>query len=167
MLSGVDPILTGELLTHLDAMGHSDSVVISDAHFPAQRLSQRVVILPGLLAPDVTRAIRTVLPLDDTPAVSFMASASEEVLPIHAELAQAADVADADVQYLAREDFYSRASESFLVIRTGETRAYGNVLLRKGLVMPIARALRAASRDAGTASATPVAQQASGHEGQA
>ena len=33
MLDGIHPLLSGELLMHLDAMGHSDSVVIADAHF--------------------------------------------------------------------------------------------------------------------------------------
>ena len=39
MLTGIHPLLTGELLAHLDAMGHSDAVVLADAHFPADRLA--------------------------------------------------------------------------------------------------------------------------------
>ena len=35
MLEGIHPLLSGELLHHLDDMGHSDAVVIADAHFPA------------------------------------------------------------------------------------------------------------------------------------
>ena len=35
MLEGIHPLLTGALLHHLDDMGHSDAVVIADAHFPA------------------------------------------------------------------------------------------------------------------------------------
>ena len=41
MLTGINPLLTGELLWHLDAMGHSDAVVIADAHFPAAALADR------------------------------------------------------------------------------------------------------------------------------
>lgn len=68
MLEGINPLLTGELLLHLDRMGHSDSVVIADAHFPAWALGDRVVDLPGTTTPEVVAAIRTVLPLDDAPA---------------------------------------------------------------------------------------------------
>lgn len=46
MLSGIDPILRGTLLAHLDATGHSDAVVVADAHFPAARLGARVVDTP-------------------------------------------------------------------------------------------------------------------------
>ena len=48
-------------------MGHSDSVVIADAHFPADRLAERLLTFPGLPTPDVLAAVRTVIPLDDAP----------------------------------------------------------------------------------------------------
>lgn len=48
VLTGIHPILTGELLAHLDAMGHSDAVVLADAHFPADRLASRLLTFPGL-----------------------------------------------------------------------------------------------------------------------
>ena len=58
MLEGINPLLTGELLLHLDRMGHSDSVVVADAHFPAWALGERVIDLPGTTTPEVVAAIR-------------------------------------------------------------------------------------------------------------
>ena len=81
MLSGIHPLLTGPLLAHLDAMGHSDAVVLADAHFPAHRLGTRVLDLPGVATPDLMAAIRTVVPLDDAPAVDLMATPDVERLP--------------------------------------------------------------------------------------
>lgn len=46
MLNGIDPLLTGELLAALDAMGHGDCVVLADAHFPAARLATRALVYP-------------------------------------------------------------------------------------------------------------------------
>lgn len=134
MLSGVNPILTGQLLAQLDAMGHSDAVVIADAHFPAERLAHRLVILPGLGTPDVLRAIRSVLPLDDAPALDLMASADGARLLVQNELIGAAAAAEHDVRFLDRQEFYDIAADAFLIVRTGETRVYGNALLRKGVV---------------------------------
>ena len=51
MLKGIHPILSGELLAHLDAMGHSDAVVLADAHFPADRLATRLLTFPGCRRP--------------------------------------------------------------------------------------------------------------------
>jgi len=136
MLSGIDPILTGALLAHLDAMGHSDAVVVADAHFPAARLGARVVDTPGLDSPQVLAAVRSVLPLDDAPALDLMRSADGATLTVQHELIAAARAGDDDVRFVERHAFYDLAAEAFLIIRTGETRSYGNALLRKGLVVP-------------------------------
>src|SRR5690606_41814804 len=89
MLEGINPLLTGELLMHLDRMGHSDAVVIADAHFPAWALGKRVVDLPGTTTPEVLAAIRTVIPLDDAPGLDLMESADGEVLKMQRELMRA------------------------------------------------------------------------------
>ena len=57
MLTGLHPLLTGELLWRLDQMGHSDAVVISDAHFPARRAGQHALTFPAVPAPDLIAAI--------------------------------------------------------------------------------------------------------------
>ena len=134
MLEGIHPLLTGELLLHLDRMGHSDSVVVADAHFPAWGLGDRVVDLPGTTTPDVVAAIRTVLPLDDAPGLDLMESADAEVLDVQRELMTAAGTVEATTRFVERFAYYDIAKDAYLIVRTGETRKYGNALLRKGVV---------------------------------
>ena len=134
MLTSIHPILTGDLLAHLDAMGHSDAVVLADAHFPAARLADRLLVFPGLSTPDVLTAVRTVIPLDDAPGLDLMTSADGTRLPVQEQLIAAAGAGEDDVQFLDRHDFYDVAAEAFLIVRTGETRTYGNAILRKGVV---------------------------------
>jgi L-fucose mutarotase len=134
VLKGIHPILSGELLAHLDAMGHSDAVVLADAHFPADRLAHRLLTFPGLPTPDVLAAVRTVIPLDDQPSLDLMSSADGTRLPVQEALIAAAEATEEDVQFLDRLEFYDVAAQAFLIVRTGETRTYGNVILRKGVV---------------------------------
>lgn len=134
MLEGIDPLLTGELLLHLDRMGHSDAVVVADAHFPAWRLAERVVDLPGTTTPAVVAAIRSVLPLDDAPALDLMESADGSMLEVQRELMAAAGTTPATTRFVERFAYYDVAAGAYLMVRTGETRAYGNALLRKGVV---------------------------------
>ena len=134
MLQGIHPLLTGELLWHLDAMGHSDAVVVADAHFPAAAVARRLVSLPGTTTPAVLAAIRTVVPLDDVPALELMTSADGAVLPVQTELMSAAGVDDSTTRFVDRFAYYEHAREAFVVVRTGETRSYANALLRKGVV---------------------------------
>ncbi|MGW5237300.1 RbsD/FucU family protein [Monashia sp. NPDC004114] len=134
MLQGVNPLLTGPVLLHLDAMGHSDSVAVVDAHFPAARLGRVVIDLPGTTSPEVLAAVRSVLPPDDTPALDLMTSADGSVLPVQEQLATAAGAALDDVRFVDRFDYYDLVKRAQLVLRTGETRVYGNAVYRKGLV---------------------------------
>ncbi|OIJ32298.1 RbsD/FucU family protein [Microbacterium sp. LCT-H2] len=134
MLEGIHPLLTGELLLHLDRMGHSDAVVVADAHFPAWGLGARVVDLPGTTTPAVVAAIRSVLPLDDAPGLDLMTSADGEVLDVQRELMAAAGTELDTTRFVERFAYYEVAKEAYLMVRTGETRKYGNALLRKGVV---------------------------------
>jgi L-fucose mutarotase len=134
VLTSIHPFLTGSLLAHLDAMGHSDAVVLADAHFPADRLASRLLDFPGLSTPGVLAAVRTVVPLDDPPAIDLMTSADGTRLPVQDELIAAAGATEQDVRFLDRHAFYEVAAEAYLIVRTGETRTYGNVILRKGVV---------------------------------
>ena len=134
MLLGIDPLLTGELLAGLDAMGHSDAICLADAHFPAGRLADRSLVFPGCGTPDLLRAVCSVMPLDDAPAIDLMTSADGTVLPVQHELMTAAGVDDGSVRFVGRHEFYEVASSAYLIVRTGETRTYGNVVVRKGVV---------------------------------
>jgi L-fucose mutarotase len=134
VLTGIHPLLSGALLAHLDAMGHSDAVVLADAHFPAERLAHRLLTLPGLTTPELLGAVRTVLPLDDAPALDLMASAEGARLPVQDELVIAAGAPQDAVRFIDRHAFYEVAATAYLIVRTGETRTYGNAILRKGVV---------------------------------
>ncbi|MHA3725226.1 RbsD/FucU family protein [Leucobacter sp. HY1910] len=134
MLEGINPLLTGELLKHLDEMGHSDSVVVADAHFPSHALGARVVDLPGTSTPAVLAAIRSVVPLDDAPALDLMESADATVLDVQRELMAAAGAGSEQTRFIERFAYYEIAKTSYLIVRTGEIRKYANALLRKGVV---------------------------------
>lgn len=134
MLEGINPLLTGELLLQLDRMGHSDSVVIADAHFPAWALGARVIDLPGTTTPEVVAAIRSVLPLDDAPGIDLMTSADGAVLDVQHELMAATGTTLDTTRFVERFAYYEVAKSAYLMVRTGETRKYGNALLRKGVV---------------------------------
>ncbi|WP_022890952.1 RbsD/FucU family protein [Agromyces italicus] len=136
MLSGINPILGGDLLAALDRLGHGDELVVADANFPAHRFGAVVADAPGIAAAQVVEAIRTVVPLDgyEGPAVLLMSAEGGERLPVQHELVGAAAVAADRVGELERFAFYERAAGARLIVRTGELRPYGNLVLRKGVV---------------------------------
>ena len=134
MLLNLDPVLTGRVLLALDEMGHGDAVVIADAHFTASKLAKKhLVDLPGLSSPRVLKAIRSVMVPDDYgPALDLM-EAPDGPLPVQQELIAAADLGACESRFVERFAFYDLAAQAELIIRTGETRVYGNALFRKGV----------------------------------
>lgn len=131
MLKGVDPVLTGELLLRLDRMGHSDSIVVSDAHFPAYRLGPPVVESAASVS-RMVQALLTVVELDDVGPVALMESGAAWNAVQH-EIVEASGVGADAVATLAREDFYARAASAQLIVRTVDTRTFANVVLAKGV----------------------------------
>ena len=132
MLTGINPLLTGELLWHLDTMGHGDLILISDAHFPALRGTSHQLVQPGTPAPELIRAVRTVLAVD-SPIGGYVMAGPAEADGTISDLRQASQMPPNALVSLAREEFYSLAETAFLTVRTAEIRPYGNIVLRKGL----------------------------------
>ncbi|MCU1550057.1 MAG: RbsD or FucU transport [Glaciihabitans sp.] len=132
MLTGIDHLLRGPLLSALDLMGHGDMVVIADANFPARRLGPAVFDLPGTTAAEATAAILSVFPLDPTEPVTLMTPPVARPA-VQVELAEAVlRVAEVSMVEVGRFEFYELAREASIIVSTGETRPFGNLIARKG-----------------------------------
>ena len=141
MLIGIHPLLTPALLHVLASMGHGDEIAIVDANFPAARLGPLVIELAGASSPEALAAVLTVFPIDvDTvPAAITMqvigdAEAVPEAVGDFAAVFAERGLADCEIGSLERVAFYERARGASAIVRTGELRPYGNILLVKGVV---------------------------------
>jgi len=143
MLKGLDPLLGADLLHALRSMGHGDDLVIVDANFPAATMGRRVVRMDGVSATRALAAVLSVLPLDDfvdEPCGRIEVVGDPDAVPeVCEEFQKIIDRAESGRFKLAsieRFAFYARAREAFAVVQTGETRLYGCVLLKMGVVRP-------------------------------
>lgn len=144
MLKGIDPLLGPELLAILRAMGHGDEIVVADANFPAKSLAKRLVRVDGVDATRIVSAIVSLMPLDDFAAAAFrmaVVDAAADVPPITREFESALRQAGEarTIEAIERHAFYERARNAFAIVATGETRLYGNLILKKGVIRPDAR----------------------------
>jgi L-fucose mutarotase len=139
MLKGIHPCISPELLKTLAEMGHGDEIILADAHFPGHSFDTRILRADGL---DVTTLLDGILPLFELdsyadPLVMMQAVPGDQLDPAVEEQYMA--VARRHVPGAAapvridRFAFYERARSVFAVVMTGETRKYGNILLKKGV----------------------------------
>jgi L-fucose mutarotase len=141
MLRNIPSILSPELLYALRAMGHGDEIVIADANFPGESIGPTCIRLDGISASDVLRAVLTLMPLDtfvDDPAHTMQVVGDPDSIPEAVADFQKIIDATADnpakIATLERFAFYERSREAHAVIQTGETRLYGNIILKKGVI---------------------------------
>ena len=141
MLIGLDPRLTPDLLHALASMGHGDTLAIVDANFPAAACAQRLIPLDGIDAPAALSAVLGILPLDHAVAhparVMAVIDRPEEVPEVVRDFAAVLGLALGHAlrpHPIERQAFYAEARAAFAILRTGERRFYGNILLTKGVI---------------------------------
>ncbi len=142
MLKKIDPLLSAQLLAILAEMGHGDELAIVDANFPAVTMGKRVV---RISAPAVATldSVLTLLPLDEfveSPATVMEVVGNPDAIPeIVREFQMSINKAEERTIKMDRIDrfaFYERTRSAFAVVATGETRLYGCILVKKGVIHP-------------------------------
>lgn len=147
-LKGIPFILSPDLLYVLAAAGHGDEIVLADAHFPTSsvcRSGPREIRADGHNIPSLLEAILKVFPLDtyvDYP-VAVMEQVSKDkgdglpkVWQTYQTITNNAVGTEITFEQVERFAFYERAKKAFAVVHTGEVAQYGNIIIKKGLVLP-------------------------------
>ena len=141
MLKGISPLLSPDLLKLLCEMGHGDEIVLADSNFPGLSLARRLARADGLNISALLGGIAPLFPLDTYADPLIMMDAvpgdlldpaveADYLLAIRRFQPQAAPPLR-----IERYAFYERARQAFAVLMTGETRIYGNLILRKGVIV--------------------------------
>ncbi len=140
MLKGISPLIGPDLLATLCRMGHGETIVLADAHFPGHDCNQRVLRADGLGIAPLLDAILPLFELDayvDDPLVMMAAVPGDALDPAVEAAYRAAIAPHVDpCPTIARVDrfaFYDRARQAHAVVMTGETAKYGNIILAKGV----------------------------------
>jgi L-fucose mutarotase len=142
MLIGIPAILGPDLLYTLRAMGHGDEIALVDGNYPAQEHARRLVRADGHGILPLVAAILKLMPLDRaTPEAIFRAALNND--PGQAsDYHRSFDAACArlapgyTVRPLSGEELYPRIRAAHTIVATSESALYGNVILRKGVVLP-------------------------------
>ena len=138
MLKGISPVVSPDLLKILAEMGHGDEIVFSDAHFPAHtfgRAGAVVLRADGLPADRLLSGIKPLFELDSyaTPVVMMEAVKGDTLDPAVETAYRAALDYGGKIELMERYAFYERAKKAYAIVLTGETRKYGNIILKKGV----------------------------------
>jgi L-fucose mutarotase len=147
MLIGIDPVISPELLDVLFRMGHGDELVLGDAFFPGDAFNSRVVRADGISISALLEGILGLINLDSyvPHPVIMMDVAKGDAIDPEVEKSYRAVIdrrwpGTPVVERMERYAFYERCKKAYAVVMTGETRTYGNIILKKG-VIPLGKKL--------------------------
>jgi L-fucose mutarotase len=142
MLKGISPLISPDLLAVLARMGHGDEIVLADAHFPGETFNGRVLRADGLRIPDLLDAIMPLFELDAyaSAALFMMAAVKGDSLDPRVESSYLAALEkhlaeSPKIERVERFAFYEQTKSAFAVVMTGETAKYGNIILKKGVIV--------------------------------
>ena len=146
MLKGISPIISPELLKALCEMGHGDELVIADGNFPSESVGKNAVVIraDGHGTTEILDAVLKLIPLDTytEKPVALMEVVKGDTCPTpeiwetYDEILCKHEPDHHETEMMERFAFYERAKNAYLIIATGETAIYANVLLKKGVVTP-------------------------------
>ena len=144
MLKGIPQILSPELLMVLCEMGHGDRIVISDGNFPAESMGKDAIVIrcDGHGVPELLDAILQVFPLDtyvEHPVNLMEVMPGDNVeTPIwdtYKEIVKKYDErGEKAIGTIERFQFYEEAKTAYVIVSSGETALYANIMLQKGVV---------------------------------
>ncbi len=140
MLIGIPGLLTPDLLHALASMGHGDTIALVDANYPASR-GKRTLHLPGANVVAMLRAVLSLVPLDtfvpNPAAVMQVVGDPDAVPPVVAEMNEIlSSGGNLPAASLERHAFYAAAADAYVIVRTGERRFFGNIILTMGVIAP-------------------------------
>lgn len=132
-------LLNSEISYVISKLGHTDTLTIGDCGLPVPEGVQRIdlAVMKGL--PEFMPVLRVVL---DEQEIEKVILAEEikvvnpellgEILKLLEETEEKEDKA-IEVEYVSHEDFKKKTKASKAVVRTGEYRAYANIILVSGV----------------------------------
>ena len=144
MLVGIKPCIPPDLLYTLARMGHGDELVLVDAFYPAYSNNANVIRCDGSDVCELLDGILALINLDSfvEAPVTMMEAANGDVLDAQMLLDFRAAIdrrwpQTPPIAMQERGTFVARSTRAFAIVQTGETRKYGNIILKKG-VIPLA-----------------------------
>ena len=144
MLKGIPRAISPELLKALCEMGHGDELVIADGNFPSHSIGKNAIVVraDGHGAAEILGAVLRLIPLDayvERPVALMEVVPGDtcptpEIWKTYKNILNQHEPDHCGIEMMERFSFYERSKNAYLIIATGETAIYANVLLKKGVV---------------------------------
>ena len=139
MIYGIAPFMPPELVSSLMEMGHGDELVLCDRNFPALQHGLKIIRCDSLSIPVLLDEILRLIPIDyvtDYTVTTLRKPNPDEVPPIWQEyekILKKRVSPEARIVSIERQEFYEQSKKAYVLVQTGETAKFANIIIRKGV----------------------------------
>ncbi|WP_156286111.1 D-ribose pyranase [Oceanivirga salmonicida] len=127
-------LINSEISYIISKMGHTDSLVISDAGLPIPSEVKRIDLAVKKGIPSFMETFKTILS-ELKVEKALMASEIKDISPdLHSEIVKELKKHNIDIMYITHEKFKKETEKSKAIVRTGEFTPYANIILKSGVV---------------------------------
>jgi len=140
MLKGISPVVSPELLKVLAEMGHGDELVLADSNYPGASNAKRLLRADGLTVSQLLEGIAPLFPFETyfEPLIMMEVVQGDTLDPaVEADFMHVIHKSDPTVPNpirIEKFEFYERSRKAYAILMTGETRLYGCLILKKGVI---------------------------------
>lgn len=141
MLRNIPKILPPDLVKYMMEMGHADVMILADANYPGTSHARHIVRMDSVEIPELLEAILPFFPLDNfiPNPVRLMKNLPTEPVPeiwnTYRSLLEKYDKDEAfkEFDFMDRLPFYGESEKAYVIVQTGDTSRYANIVLQKGV----------------------------------
>lgn len=125
-------VLNQPISALLSSMGHTDSVVVSDAGLPIPQGPERIDLALRCGVPSFLETLETVLSELTVERAEVAEDTRAKSPEIHAALLEA--LGNIPIAYISHEELKSRSGSAKGIVRTGECTPFSNIILYSGVI---------------------------------
>ncbi|SFU71588.1 D-ribose pyranase [Clostridium sp. DSM 8431] len=126
------PLLNSNISSVIANMGHTEMLAIGDSGLPIPSETERIDLalikgIPGFI--DTLKATLLELQIEEVILASEIIEFNNDLLEEIKSI-----VGDVKITFISHEEFKEKLKSCKAVIRTGEQKAYANIILKSGVV---------------------------------
>lgn len=126
------PLLNSKISYLISRLGHTDTIVISDAGLPIPNEDQRIdlALLPG--QPSFMEVLEAVLTEMEVEKITIASEMKIKNLKLYEKVKNT--FKNIEIEEISHTDFKIRTKKAKAIIRTGEFSPFANIILHSGVM---------------------------------
>ena len=126
-------LLNSEISYEIAKIGHTQTITIGDAGLPIPKNVKRIDLAVAKQIPSFLQVLDAVLAEMKVEKITLAEEIGKKAPELKGQILSRFEQNGAAVEYVTHEQFKKKTEESNVIIRTGETTPYANIILMSGV----------------------------------